>query len=99
MESTWITKTKYKNALKSGRVFMTAAMQGRNGTTGYNVYIKDAKGSAMRKLCGHSVYWSNKRRCYHCVAWGTSRPLEIILSIGYGLGLKFNDIKQNWNYM
>ena len=99
MESTWITKTKYKNALKSGRVFMTTAMQGRNGVTGYNLYIKDAKGSTMRLLCGHSSYWSDKRRCYHCCAWGTSRPLEIILSVGYKLGLGFHEIEQNWNYM
>ena len=99
MESTWITKTKFKNALKSGRVYMTSAIQTKNGITGYNVYVKEAKGSQMLMLCGHSSYWSDKKRCYHCTAWGTSRPLEIILSIGYELGLKFHDIKQNWNFM
>jgi len=99
MESTWITKTRFKNALESNRVFMTSEMQTRNGVTGYNVYIKDAKGPTMRQLLGHSSYWSDTKRCYHCTAWGTSRPLEIILSIGYELGLKFNQIKQSWTFL
>ena len=97
MESTWITKTIYKNALKKGNVYLSTAMQTRNGITGYNVYIK--RPGEMRQVFGHSDYWSENKRCYHCTAWGTSRPLEIVLSIGYKLGLKFHDIKQNWNFL
>ena len=99
MESTWITKTLYKNALKAGRVFMSTAMQTRNGITGYNLYIQDAKDKSMRMVCGHSPYWSDKKRCYWVTCWGTSRPLEVILSVGNSLGLKHGDIRQNWNYM
>ena len=99
MESTWLTKTLYKNALKSGRVFMTTAKTTRNGVTGYNLYIKNAKNNQMRYICGHSPYWSDKKEYYHVTCWGASRPLEIILSIGHSLGLKFSEIKQNWNYM
>ena len=95
-----ITKTKFKNALESGRVYLSTEIQNsRNGITGYNVYVRDAKTGVMSKITGHSPYWSEKKWCYHCVAWGTSRPLEIILSIGYELGLDFHDIKQRWNYL
>lgn len=99
MESTWITKTLYKNALKSGRVFMSAALQTRNGITGYNLYIKNAKDSQMRTVMGHSPYWSDKRECYHVTCWGTSRPLEVILSVGHSLGLKFDEIPQRWTFL
>lgn len=97
MESTWISKTIYKNALKKGNVYLTSALQTRNGITGYNVYVK--RDGRMLQLLGHSDYWSEGKRCYHCTAWGTSRPLEIILSIGHALGLKFHEMKQNWSYM
>lgn len=103
MESTWITKTIYKNALKNGNVFMSTELQTRKGVTGYNVYIKRRKighvPGGMWQLIGHSSYWSDAKRCYHCTAWGTSRPLEIILSIGESLGFRFGEIKQNWTYL
>lgn len=97
MESTWISKTIFKNALKKGNVYLTSEIRTRNGITGYNVYVR--RGGRMLQLLGHSDYWSEAKRCYHCTAWGTSRPLEIILSIGYTLGLKFNEIKQNWSFL
>ena len=99
MESTWLTKTKYKNALKAGRVYLTSAMETKNGVTGYNLYVKNPKDKSMMLVCGHSPYWSDKKRCYHVVAWGTSRPLEVILSVGHSLGLKFSDIKQNYTVL
>lgn len=96
MESTWLTKTIYKNALKAGRVFLTSAKETRNGITGYNLYI--IRKNRVWQVLGHSVYWSNPKRYYHVVAWGTSRTLEVILSVGYQLGLNFNEIKQNYNF-
>ncbi len=98
MESTWITKKIFQKALKERRVFLTSAMQTNNGTTGYNVYIVECgnrgKNIDTKWLCGHSAYWSDSKECYHCTGWGMSRPLEIILSIGYSLGLKFDEIPQ-----
>lgn len=96
MESNWLSKTIYKNALKEGRVYLTVASQTSNGTTGYNLYILDKKTRYMKYVCGHSCYWSNTKGYYHVVAWGTSRPLEVILSVGYNLGLKFEEIRQNY---
>ena len=102
MQSVWLTKGIYKKALKDGRVYMTTEMQtSRNGITGYNLYIlnpsKDIKG--MAKVLGWSNYWSESKQCYHVCAWGTSRPLEVILTIGYKLGLRFEEIKQNWKFI
>lgn len=103
MKSTWLTKTLFKNALKNNRVYMSAALQTRNGITGYNLYIKRKTSKnvngGMWSVLGHSPYWSDKKQFYHVTAWGTSRPLEIILSIGYELGLKFGDIRQNWTFL
>ena len=99
MKSTWLTKTLYRNALKSGRVYMSTAMRTRNGITGYNLYIQNAKNRDMRSVCGHSGYWSNAKECYWVTCWGTSRPLEVILSVGHSLGLTHAEIPQRWNYL
>ena len=42
-----------------------------------------------------SSYWSYGRECFHVCCYGTSRPLEIILGIGYSLGIPFHSIHQN----
>lgn len=101
MDSTWLTKSIYKRALKQGRVFMTANNHTRNGITEYNLYIlnptREMKG--IRQVYGHSNYWNDKRQAYWVCAWGTSRPLEVILSIGYKLGLGFHDIEQNYKFL
>ena len=101
MESTWLTKEVFKKALEEKRVYLTTELKTAKGITGYNVYILDIdhdlmepKLKGMLWLCGHSPYWSNSKECYHCTAWGLSRPLEIILSIGYKLGLKFKEMPQ-----
>ena len=93
MKSTWITKKIFKKALEEKRVYLTTKIRTSNGITGYNIYIY--RENQMYWLCGHSSYWSDSKECYHCTAWGTSRPLEIILSIGYELGLTFHEIRQN----
>ena len=46
-----------------------------------------------------SAYYNDKDTNYKCVAWGTDRRLEIILSIGYALGLEFDEIKQNYKWV
>jgi hypothetical protein len=97
MESTWLTKRLYKQALKTGKVYLTLEIQTRNGVTGYNLYI--LKNGDMLKVCGHSPYWSDKKRCYHVTCWGTSRPLEVILSVGRSLGLRFHEMSQNYTVL
>ncbi len=103
MQSTWLTKTLYKNALKNGNVYMSTEMQTRNGITGFNLYIKRRKRGdrhgGMWQVLGHSPYWSEGYRCYHCTAWGTSRPLEVLLSVGHSLGLNHGEMPQNYTYM
>lgn len=100
--STWLTKAIYRKALREGRVYMTAQIRTSNGITGYNLYIAEVDKHhkvTLLHVYGHSGYWSKARQCYHVTCWGTSRPLEVILSVGYNLGLKFEDIKQNWNFL
>lgn len=101
MESTWLTKEMFKEALEEKRVYLTSELKTAKGVTGYNVYIQDFstgenghRGPQIMWLCGHSPYWSDSKECYHCTAWGLSRPLEIILSIGYKLGLTFQEMPQ-----
>lgn len=100
MNSCWLTKTIYKNALKAGRVYLTAEKETRNGITGWNLYIlrkaDNDKTPRMWKVCGHSHYWSNSKRYYYVVAYGTSRPLEVVLSVGHSLGLSHGEMKQNY---
>lgn len=93
----WLTKEVYKKALENGNVVMTAANHGRNGITQYNLYISTPDG--LCSVRGHSSYWSKAKQCYWVTCWGTSRPLEIILSVGYSLGLDFHEIKQNWRFL
>ena len=97
MTSEWLTKTIYKNALAKGKVYMSANNHTRNGITEYKLYVKTKDG--LTQVRGHSPYWSKRKQAYWVTCWGTSRPLEIILSVGYELGLEFHDIKQNWNFL
>lgn len=91
-------KTRYKRALEAGRVFLTAENMTRNGITEYNLYMTTPKGK-IEQITGNSVCWSETKHSYHVTAWGTSRPLEVILSVGYNLGLSFSEIKQNYRML
>jgi len=93
----WLTKTIYKNALKKDKVFLTKEIITSNGITGFNVYIYYKNN--FRRIVGIGNYWSNKKECYHCTVYGSSRSLDIILNIGYSLGLKFHDIRQNYRIL
>jgi len=90
MEKLNVTKERFVNATA---ILWTADIITKNGITGYNLYIQE--GETIIRLFQGSNYWSNKKECYHCTAWGTSRALEIYLSIGRNLGLKFKDLKQS----
>ena len=86
----------YKKALEKGKVYIEGLNPGnRNGITKYNVYILNKDGS-KKYIKGYGGYWSDNLDYYTCCVWGTSRPLEIILSIGYALGLNFSEIQQNY---
>lgn len=101
LKSSWLTKEIYQQALKDGRVILTANNHTRNGITEYNLYIENPEPDmpGIRQVCGHSSYWSDNKRAYWVTCWGTSRPLEIILDVGYKLGLQFKEIEQNWRFL
>jgi len=101
LESSWLTKEIYQQALVDGRVIMTANNHTRNGITEYNLYIQDPAPDmlGLRQVCGHSQYWSNNKEAYWVTCWGTSRPLEVILSVGDSLGLKHSEMEQNWKFL
>ena len=92
-----LTKRQFKTALEKGNVYMTEAMQTRNGTTGYNVYVM--RSGKLHKVYGIGLYWNNSKGFYHCATFGTSRSLEIILDIGYSLGLEFDENRQNYRFI
>lgn len=106
MKSTWLTKQIYKKALIDSKVYIRCQNQGRNGVTKYGLSIlrrtrrdNGTYDTRLWDVCGHSNYWSEKLGCYRVTCWGTSRPLEIILDVGYSLGLDFHDIKQNFTVL
>lgn len=85
-----ITKEEYRQALIDGRCFIVTQ---NNAETKFRVYYtKDNSGPIP--IDGLGGYWSKRMYCYHCSAIGTSRVLEITLSIGYELGLTFHEIPQ-----
>lgn len=94
----------YNNMNITKEVFMTASKyiwtiekQTSNGITGYNIYLlrPESENKEIIKVYGIGSYWNNKKGYYHHVGWGSSRPLDIILDIGYSLGCKFEDIQQS----
>lgn len=94
-----MTKQQYKKALQERRIMIVGTKMTRNGWTEFDVYelLKrpNKYGSRMERVEVDCAY-SMENGGYKCVAWGTSRTLEIILSIGYKLGLDFNEIRQNY---
>lgn len=91
-----ITKDEYKKALEEKRILIHGCKYTRNGYTEFSVYeIKDNKLFDI-DVPTASYHAKNCFNLYKCSAWGTSRTLEIILAIGYELGLRFDEIKQNY---
>lgn len=93
-----MTKEQYKQALEDGRILIVGTRFTKNGWVEFKAYeIVD------NKLCPimieKSAYWNKNNYNYRCLAWGTDRRLEIILSIGYNLGLTFHEIKQNYRWI
>ncbi len=91
-------KEDYKKALEEGRIYIVGTKFTRNGWTHFDVYECKNYGDTvgMERITVPSAYWRESTGDYACSAWGTSRTLEIILAIGYKLGLYFHDIKQNY---
>lgn len=86
-----ITAEEYKKALEERRVVLVGT---NDRGTYYDLYI--IKNNELIPVRGIGSYWSKEKNCYWVTAQGTSRPLEIILSVGYALGLSFRDIKQRY---
>ncbi len=98
-----MNKETYKKALQDGRVIIVGCKYSqKNGWTGFKVYLVTKKGT-LERIDGSDIkgvgYWNEKGGYFKCGAWGTDRRLEIILSIGYALGLQFKDIRQNYQWL
>lgn len=83
--------------LPDNKIIITGNTYTRNGWTGFNVYLYDSTNPnwwrcRLIELC---PYWNKSRGEYKSNAWGTDRTLEVYLSIGYSLGLNFQEIKQS----
>lgn len=95
-----ITKNEYKKALKEGRIFVSGCSYTKNGWTGFRVWLWDKKNKNLKQvIVKNSPHWRETKGFYHCTGWGTDRTLRVILSIGYALSLKFDEIEQNYHWL
>ena len=93
-----ITKKQFKTALEKRRIYIVGCKYTSNGWTGFNIYqLKN--NSLIPVIVEKCPYYKTSKGYYHCSTWGTNRGLEIILEIGYTLGLKFEEIKQNYLWL
>ncbi len=92
-----MTGKEFKKALEKYQIFVVGVQWTKNGWTGFRVYHNN--GGAMLQITEKCQYWNEKKGFYQCRAWGTDRTLEIILSIGYALGLKFDEIRQSHRFL
>lgn len=97
-----MNKQQYKEALKCGRIIIIGCKYTKNGWIGFKVYWIRNHGK-LDRIDGTNIknvgYWNEKEGYWKCGAIGTDRRLEIILSIGYALGLEFGDIRQNYQWL
>ena len=98
-----ITKNQFKKALEKGNVYVVPSKYTRNGWTEYRIYRMAhnkviGKTDLLPVIVSDSQY-HKEGNIYKCVAWGTNRVLEIILSIGEVLGLSFHEIAQNYQML
>jgi len=88
-----ITKDGFKKALEERRIVIIGAKWSpKNYWVGFRVF--EIRNNELLELRGLGNLWNDKKGCYYST-WETSRPVEVILSIGSFLGLKFHEIKQN----
>lgn len=87
---------KYRQALRTGKINVVGVSSTRNGWVGFRLFTQDDSTQIVVK---QSAYWSKSKGFYHCVAWGTDRRLEVVLSVGYTLGLQFNEISQQYRWL
>ena len=83
-----------RDAIKERRL-VVRFVGGLYWTTGImvNNQIRGLSLMTMKVLCPYHLNYD--KRAYRMSVYGTSRPLEIILSYGYALGLSFKDIPQD----
>jgi hypothetical protein len=86
---------KFKRAIKSGKINVVGVKQTSNGWTGFRLFMQDGTQICIQD----SPYYSKTKGYYHCTAWGTDRRLEVVLSVGYALGLGFHDISQQYRWL
>lgn len=102
MERT-VTKQEFKRALEDRKVLIVGTKYTTNGWTEFRVYIIEKSKAGLtpfkQVLVEDAPYFNKKNWSYKCVAWGTDRRLEVILGIGYTLGLKFHEIRQTYEWL
>ncbi len=91
-------KKQYQKALEERRIVIVGVKYTKAGWTGFRVY-EIHKNTLVPVIEEKASYWKDKKHFYECRAWGTDHRLEVILSIGYTLGLKFNEIRQNYQWL
>jgi hypothetical protein len=92
-----MTKEQYKKALEDGRIYLKASND--RGTYRHMWEQPTDPAQRLTEITGLGGYWSKKKQCYWVTAIGTSRPLEVILSVGYTLGLSFHEIMQRYTIL
>jgi hypothetical protein len=83
-----ITKEEF---LSADKYIFTSKMITKNGVTGWDFYL--LKNGEFKRVIGGKT-WSDKKDCHRNTAWGVNRALDLLLAIGYDLGLKMEEIDQ-----
>lgn len=93
-----INKEEFIKAMEEKRVFVTGAIYTKNGWTGFRVFYVAKEPPFIREITGGSLWRKMRGTWCHYVGalWGSSRVLEVILSVGRDLGLEFKEITQNY---
>ena len=85
-----ITKDEF---LSADTYIFTAAKITKNGITGFNFYL--LKNGDFKRVIGGRLWREEELEGYHhVVAWGTSRTLEVLLSVADELGIKHGEVNQ-----
>jgi len=84
-----ITPEEFLNAEK---YIFTAEMITKNGVTGWNFYL--LKNGEFKRVIGGDT-WNEKKKCHHNTAWGINRAFDLLVAIGYQLGIEHPENLQN----
>ena len=92
-----ITAEEFQQALNEDRIYVVGSYYNpTKGWTRFRIYM--LKNDLMFPVVvpEASLYYKKNTGEYRCTTIGTSRPLEIIVSIAYALGIPIDKINQSW---